>query len=388
MNKNTARTALAFVMMIGIVNFFADFTYEGARSINGAFLSSLGASSIVVGFVAGFGELIGYGLRLVTGFWAGRTRAYWVFTLAGYAVNMLAVPALALAGNWPMAAVLMIAERTGRSIRKPSVETMLSFAGRELGSGWVFGLNEFMDQFGATVGPLTVAWVLSSKHDYRSGYGVLLISALLCLGLVAAARCLFPVPQDLDRKDPGLETRGWTKAYWLYLLAGALIAAGFADFALMAFHLDRTHNVPMPWIPVLYAFAMASAGISSLLFGQVLDKIGPKIMVFAFALGALFAPFVFWGHFTMIVIGMLLWGIGMGAQESLLKATLAGMAPKDKRSMAFGMFDAGFGISWFVGSALMGVLYAQSLTAMIIFSVGLQLAALPVFIIALKKQGE
>jgi len=385
--KNIGQLAFGFVLTIGVVNLFADFTYEGARSINGAFLSSLGASSVVVGFVAGFGELIGYGLRSITGFFASKTHKYWIFVLVGYAINMLAVPAMALAGNWPMAAVLIIAERTGRAIRKPSVETMLSFAGQELGNGWVFGLNEFMDQFGATVGPLIVAWVLLVKNSYKYGYGVLLISALLCLAMIITARLFFPKPQDLDKKEPAvLETKGFTSAYWLYLLGGALIAAGFADFALMAFHFDKTHNVPMHWIPVFYAMAMAVGGISSLIFGKLLDKIGPKVMMVAFFLGALFAPFVFLGNFSFILIGMILWGIGMGAQESLLKATLANMISKNKRSAAFGVFDTGFGIAWFLGSAIMGILYSKSLLAMIIFSIALQIAALPVFIIAINKE--
>jgi MFS family permease len=385
--KNIAQLAFGFVLIIGIVNLFADFTYEGGRSINGAFLSSLGASAVAVGFIAGFGELIGYALRSIAGFFADKTHKYWIFAFVGYAINMLAVPALALAGNWPVACVLIIAERTGRAIRKPAVETMLSFAGKEIGSGWVFGLNEFLDQFGATLGPLIVAWVLFTKNSYKYGYGVLLISALLCLAMLVAARLFFPKPQDLDKKEAvGLETKGLTNSYWLYLVGGTLIAAGFADFALIAFHFDKTNNVPMHWIPILYAAAMAVGGISSLIFGRLLDKIGPKVMLIAFFLGAFFAPFVFLGKFILITVGMILWGIGLGAQESLLKATLAKVVSRDKRSTAFGVFDTGFGIAWFLGSAIMGILYVKSIAALIIFSVVLQIAALPIFIIAINKQ--
>lgn len=385
--KNIAQLAFGFVLIIGIVNLFADFTYEGARSVNGAFLSSLGASAVAVGFIAGFGELIGYALRSIAGFFADKTHKYWIFAFVGYAINMLAVPAMALAGNWPMAAVLIVAERTGRAIRKPAVETMLSFAGKEMGSGWVFGLNEFLDQFGATLGPLIVAWVLSAKSSYKYGYGILLISALLCLAMLIAARLFFPKPQDLDKKEAvGLETKGLTSTYWLYLSGGALIAAGFADFALIAFHFDKTNNVPMHWIPILYAIAMAVAGITSLIFGRLLDKIGPKVMLVAFFLGAFFAPFVFLGKFLLIIIGMILWGIGLGAQESLLKATLANVISRDKRSTAFGVFDTGFGIAWFLGSAIMGILYVKSIAALIIFSVVLQIVALPIFISAISKQ--
>lgn len=387
-NKNTAaQLALRFVLIIGIINLFADFTYEGARSINGAFLASLGASSIVVGFVAGFGELIGYSLRSVAGFFADKTHKYWIFAFVGYAINLLAVPALALAGNWPVAAALMIAERTGRAIRKPSMETMLSFTGKELGSGWVFGLNEFLDQFGATVGPLVVALVLFLKGGYKNSYGMLLISALLCLATLVIARLLFPKPQDLDRKEAtNLQAKGFTKSYWLYVLGGALIAAGFADFSLIAFHFQKTGTVATQWIPILYAVAMAVAGASSLLFGKLLDKLGFTVTLTAFFLGALFAPFVFLGQFWLAFLGMILWGIGMGAQDSLLKAVLSSMVAKEKRSTAFGVFDTGFGVAWFLGSAIMGILYAKSMLALIIFSVLLQLTALPVFIMATKKQ--
>src|SRR5215469_14366315 len=127
--------AFRFVLIIGIVNFFADMTYEGGRSITGPFLGSLGASATIVGFVAGFGELMGYGLRSLTGYIVDRTHRYWLVSFTGYFINMLAVPALALAGSWPVAAALIIAERTGRAIRRPAVETLISHAGKSIGHG-------------------------------------------------------------------------------------------------------------------------------------------------------------------------------------------------------------------------------------------------------------
>jgi hypothetical protein len=154
------RSALHFVLIIGIANFFADFTYEGARGIIGPFLGLLGASAAIVGFVAGLGELMGYGLRSISGYFADKSHRHWAFAFVGYAVNMLAVPALALPGRWPFAAGLVVAERVGRGIRKPTVEAMLSYAGKSIGAGWVFGLNEALDQAGATIGPLLMALVL------------------------------------------------------------------------------------------------------------------------------------------------------------------------------------------------------------------------------------
>jgi len=376
-------TALRFVLLIGVVNLFADLTYEGARSINGPFLGMLGASAAVVGVVAGFGEFAGYALRSVTGFLADKTRRYWVTAFVGYAVNMLAVPALALAGSWPAAAALMIAERTGRAIRRPSVETMLSQTGRKMGVGWAFGLNESLDQGGATVGPLVVALVLYLKGGYREGFAVLLISAVLCLGTLTIARWLYPRPQDLDsRPAVPLQTKGFSRAYWLYVAAGALIAAGFADFSLIAFHFQMAGTVSAIAIPLLYAVAMATGAITALVFGRLFDRTGISAVLLAFFLAAFFAPLVFLGGFSFALLGMVLWGIGIGAQDSILKAVLTGVTPVEKRSTAFGVFDTGFGIAWFLGSAAMGFLYGISLPGLIAFSVVLQLAALPIFLLA------
>src|SRR5438034_130580 len=183
-----SRSALHFVLIIGIANFFADFTYEGARGIVGPFLGSLGAGAAMVGFVAGLGELMGYGLRSVSGYFADKSHRHWAFAFLGYAINMLAVPALALATRWPLAATLVVSERVGRGIRKPTVEAMLSYAGKSIGAGWVFGLNEALDQAGATVGPLLVALILYLNGGFRTGFGVLLVPALLCLAILVAAR--------------------------------------------------------------------------------------------------------------------------------------------------------------------------------------------------------
>jgi MFS family permease len=381
--RDAKRLAFRFVLTFGIINLFADFTYEGARSITGAFLGSLGASAAVVGFTAGFGELIGYGFRSVTGYLADKTRAYWAFVFTGYTVNLLAVPALALAGNWPLAAMLIILERTGRAIRKPAVEAMLSHAGKSIGHGWVFGLNEALDQTGATVGPLVVSLVLWRRGSYHEAFAMLLVSALLCLATVAAARLLHPRPEEMEGREPvALRVEGFSRAYWLYLAAAALVAAGFADFSLVAFHFQHTGVVSAGMIPIFYSAAMATAAITALVFGRWLDRAGPGIVLAAFVPAAFFAPCVFAGGFALALTGMVLWGVGLGAQESLMKALLSGVVPAGKRSVAFGVFDTGFGVAWFAGSAAMGLLYQWSIPALIGFSVVLQLAALPVFALA------
>jgi len=380
-------TALKFVILLGVVSLFADMTYEGARSITGPFLAVLGASATVVGVFAGLGELLGYGLRLLSGYLSDRTGRYWTVTLVGYAINLLAVPLLALAGRWEVAVLLMMAERIGKAIRNPSRDAMLSHATKEMGRGWGFGLHEAMDQSGAMLGPLAVAAVLFFKGSYRAGFGILLVPALLAIGILLTARWLYPHPRDLEAISSKLETQGFQHVFWLYLAAAALIGAGYADFPLIAYHFQKVSLVSQDWIPIFYAVAMGVAALSALLFGRLFDRVGISILIGVALLSAFFAPLVFLGGFHLALAGMALWGIGMGAQESIMRAAIAGMVPIHRRGTAYGIFNTGYGMFWFAGSALMGVLYDISVPSLIVFSVAIQLASIPLFFLVARKSG-
>ncbi len=377
-------SALRFIVLIGIVNMFADMTYEGSRSITGPFMGLLGASALTISITAGLGEFFGYSLRFFTGYLADKTKKYWLSAFVGYAINMLAVPALALAGNWPMAAILIIAERTGRAIRRPAVEAMLSYTAKEVGAGKVFGINEALDQTGATIGPLIVALVLYLKGGYKDGFAILLISALLCLATLVVARIMFANPRDLSlREQPApLQTKGYSKAFWLFVLAGALIATGATDFALISYHFQQVGSVTLHFIPLFYAVAMATGAITALFFGRLYDKIGIHSVTIAFFIATFSLPLAIFGGFWIALIGIALWGVGLGAQDTLLKAVLVPEVPIDKRSTAFGIFDGIYGITWLLGNIPVGILYSISLPAVVIFSMLFQFSALPVFYLA------
>jgi predicted MFS family arabinose efflux permease len=300
---------------------------------------------------------------------------------------MLAVPALALTGQWPLAATLVVAERIGRGIRKPNVDAMLSYAGKSIGAGWVFGLNEALDQTGATIGPLLMALILYLNGGFRTGFAVLLIPALLCLGTLLVARLLHPRPHELEKgAEHTSATPNLTRAYWIYFAAGALIAAGFADFALIGFHFQKADAIRRDLIPLFYAVAMASGALSSIPLGRLFDRFGANVSLFAFFISAAAAPLVFLGTSGLALIGMLFWGVGMSAQSSLFQAMLTGVIPSEKRSTAFGLFDTGFGVAWFVGSAAMGLLYEKSVMAVALVSMILQLAAIPVIFAANRQR--
>jgi predicted MFS family arabinose efflux permease len=380
--KKKPFSGLKFVILIGVVSLFADLTYEGARSITGPYLALLGANAFVVGLVSGLGELIGYALRFVSGWLADKTRRYWAITFFGYALNLLVVPALALTGSWQMAAMLMIAERTGKAIRVPARDVMLSHATKEMGHGKGFGLHEALDQIGAMLGPSLVAFIFYLRGDYRAGFAILLIPALLALAVLIIAWRLYPRPHDLENAAPVLETKGFPKVFWIYLAAVVLVAAGYADFPLIAYHFEKTASVPQLWIPIFYAVAMGVDALASLLFGYWFDRKGLSVLVFAALIAAFFAPLVFLGGFYLALGGMILWGIGMGAQESIMRAAIAQIVSFKKRGTAYGLFNAGYGIFWFLGSALMGRLYDISIPFLIAFSVLLQIASVPFFLSA------
>ncbi len=384
----TVGAAWKFILLVGLVSLFSDMTHEGARTITGPFLGVLGAGALVVSTVAGLGEFLGYALRFVSGHLADRTRRYWPMTYIGYGLQMFSVPALALAWRWEAAAILILLERVGRAIRNPARDAMLSHATSRVGHGWGFGFHEAMDQTGAMLGPLLVAVVLYLKGDYRTGFAALLASAVLSVLVLVFASLIYPKPQRLEISVPRLETEGlpW-RAFWLYTAATACIGAGFADFPLIAYHFHQVNVLSKEMIPISYAVAMAVDGAAALLLGRLFDRLGVAVLIGAALISAAFAPLVFLGGEVLVFLGMMLWGIGMGAQESVIKAALAEIIPKKRRASAFGISQAVFGLFWLLGSVLLGILYQYSLIALILFSVVVQVGAIPCFLLISREGG-
>jgi MFS family permease len=377
--------AFRFVLTMGLVNLFGDMTYEGGASINGPFMGSLGASAAVISIVAGAGEFLGYSLRSVAGYVADRTGKYWPVTFVGYAINLVAVPAMALANSWPVAALLILAERTGRAIRKPTVEAMLSYSTGKHGKGWVYAVNTALDETGATVGPLLVALMLFTKagENYRFAYAVLSGSVVLALFALTAARLIFPVPSQLGHCGPTTaRATGFSRAYWLYMVAASCFAAGLMSYELISYHLAKTGTVTAHWIPVFLALATAASIVATLVLGRLYDRIGIAAVTGAVALASLFSPLVFFGGFAVALAGLLLWGVGYAIQDTLLKALIAGVLPEGRRNFAFGLFYVGYGVGWLIGSVVAGLLYDSSRPALVIFAVLAQLASIPLFILA------
>jgi MFS family permease len=382
-----ASAALRFVVLVGVMSFFADFTYEGSRSIVGQYLGLLGAGALAISMVTGAGELLGYGLRLFSGPGADRTGRYWPITIGGYILQMSVVPLLALAGSWEVAALLIILERIGKAIRNPPRDAMLSHAAERIGYGWAFGLHEALDQFGATFGPLLVALVLVLRHgDYKLAFALLAIPGAIELCVLATARLSYPHPADLEAGVAKIATGdAMPRVFWVYLAAAALVGAGFADFPLIAYHFEKAKIVSTDAIPVFYAIAMFVGGAGSLIFGRLFDRYGMRLLIPLTVLSGVYAPLVFLGGFGTGLIGVLLWGVGSGVQESIIPAVVGRMVGGDRRASAYGIFTGGYGIAWFLGSTVIGLLFDVSLPLVIAFSLAAEFAALPLFVAAQRR---
>jgi len=380
-------SAYLFILLFGIVSLFSDMTHEGARSITGPYLSSLGLSAAAVGIIAGFGEFIGYGLRFVSGYLSDKTRRYWLVTGIGYAINLLSVPLLALAGRWEVVALLMILERAGRAIRNPARDAMLSHATSEVGHGKGFGIHEALDQIGATTGPLIISFVLISGATIRHAFAWLLLPALAALSILLFTRIKYPKPQTLEvSQKESLKGAHFSRAYWFYLVAASLVATGFVDYPLLAFHFQKQDVMQGSLIAIYYAVAMGVDAVAALFFGVLYDKIGIRALIVSTVLSFAFPLFAFADGPTFALVGVILWGIGMGAQESIMRAAIATLSSKEKRATAYGFFNMVYGIAWFIGSSIFGILYTVSLPAASNFSVLLQILALPFFLLSGRSQ--
>ncbi|HOA15795.1 MAG TPA: MFS transporter [Bacillota bacterium] len=386
--------AFSFILLMGIVSMFSDMTHEGARSIYGVYLTIAGASAATIGFVSGLGELVGYSFRLVAGFIADKKKNYWTMTLIGYAFNMLAIPAIALVpeNGWKIACVLIVLERMGKAIRYPAKNTLVSFAATQYGHGKSFAVQEFLDQLGAFIGPVIVYLVIQMQKGtadfgtYALAFGVLGIPALLTLLTLLLAKARFPQPEKMDvSKEAG--DRKWLRpSFVLYMVSTCFLALGFADFPLITMHIFKQGIFAADLLPILYAGAMAADAVSALAFGWMFDRWGIRVLIISTALSAFFSFFIIGlGSAAAAIFGIALWGIGMGAQESVLKSVVSAIIPKGSRATSFGLFETAFGVSWFLGSWLMGMLYDRSPHALVAFSIAAQLAAIPFFYLTYRR---
>lgn len=365
----------SFVVAFGLVSLLADMVYEGARSIIGPYLATLGASAAVVGLVAGAGEFIGYGLRVVSGYAVVRTQRYWTWTILGYALTALSVPFIGITGVLAPALLLYGSERLGKAVRSPAKDTLLSFASARTGRGSAFGVHQALDQTGAVLGPLLLAAVLAVRsNDYRLAFGVLIIPGLGVLGLLAWLRRRVPDPnayEDQGNRPAAADAPILAAAerlparFWVYAALVGLLSCGVASFPLLAFHAQTQHLLTDAQVPLLFAVAMAVDGVAGLVTGRLYDAHGP-IVLLAVPVAAGVSAIAFTDSATLIWIGVAIWGVVNGVMDSTLKAVVTELVPIARRAVAFGWLAFLRGISLLVAGGVLGVLYDEGRAVLIV----------------------
>ncbi|MFB7164671.1 MFS transporter [Streptomyces sp. NPDC056242] len=377
----TAMRPWRFVVWFGMVSLLADFVYEGARSVTGPLLASLGASAAVVGAVTGAGEAAALLLRLGSGPLADRSGRFWGWAIAGYALTVASVPPLGVTGVLWAACALVITERVGKAVRSPAKDTLLSHAAAATGLGKGFAVHEALDQVGALLGPLAVAGMLVlTGDDYGPTLAVLAVPGVAVLTLLVWLRRQVPDPAAYEcAAAPGSEQpqpgARLPRDFWVYASFTAATMTGFATFGVLSFHLVARGLVPTAAVPLLYAAAMAVDALAALATGWMYDRVGPRVLIVLPVLSAAVPALAFTDSLTPVVLGALVWGAATGVQESTLRAVVADLVAPGRRATAYGVFAAVVGVAAFAGGALTGVLYDISIPVLVVVVAAIQAAA-------------
>jgi hypothetical protein len=399
--KHYKKTALRLILLFGLISLLGDIIYEGARGVNGPYLETLGASAAVVGLVAGLGELLGYLIRLASGYFSDKTRAHWFFTIFGYSFLMV-IPMLALTGIWQFAAIFMVLERIGKGIRSPAKDTILSQATKQVGTGFGFAIVEFLDQIGATVGPLIFTFFFMSIGpgersviDYQHGYSLMWFPFVVLMMVLFTAFFLVKDPAQLEKdvvKKP--QPDKITRTFWLYCIFTFVTTLGFLNFAIIGYHLKANNIVTDAQIPLMYALAMAVDAVIGLVIGKWYDRLKIRFdndhagLLLLIALPILTAPLpllTLSTHISLIIAGVAMWGIVMGTHETIMKAGIADITSIRKRGTGYGIFNMMYGVAIFIGSAAAGYLYDYSVTLLSIIMIVVEISAIPLFFIMRKS---
>ena len=379
------------VVVFGVVSLFADMVYEGARSIIGPYLATLGASAIIVAVAAGAGEFIGYGLRVVSGYLVTRSRHYWSWTIVGYALTVLSVPLIGVTHAVAPTLLLYGTERLGKAVRSPAKDTLLSYASTRTGSGAAFGVHQAMDQVGAVAGPLLLAAVLSWRTgDYQVAFAVLALPGVVVMAILLWLRVR--VPEPIAYESPPLDGSAEPDAsaaasvqtrsrqplpplLWRYVGAVGVLSSGVASFPLLAFHAQTQGLLTEAQIPALFALAMLVDGVSGLLTGRVYDRRGPSVLLLV-PVAASIAAIAFTFNPVLVWVGVAIWGLVNGILDSTIKAVVTRLVPPDTRATAFGWLALVRGIGLLLAGAILGLAYERSTTLVITLIVAANAVAL------------
>lgn len=381
------------VVGFGLVSLATDAVSDGARPLAGPLLAQLGASALLVGLVTGGAEAAAQGLRVLFGPWSDRTRRYWAFTIAGYAMTAVCVPLLAFApavgaAGLVLASILIIGDRIGKAVRSPAKTVLLASVTKRVGRGRGFAVHKSLDLIGALLGPVVVAAVLAATGVISAAFAVLAVPAAVALALLFWLRRRVADPGSAangDRRAAAGRTPSlFTPVFLLFAVCAFLWSAGLVAFGVISYHLTADAGLPVAVVPLLYAGAMGAAVLGTLASGFLYDRAGAAVLLVLPLLIAAIPVLAFSTAVVLIVTGVMIWGAATGIQDSTVKALVADLVPESRQGAAYGVFAAFEGAGALAGGALYGALY-EARPALIAVVAGLQAAALALLLLTVRR---
>ncbi len=399
-----AWTPWRVVVMFGVTSLAADLVYEGARSVYGPLLASLGAGAVLVGGVTGAGEAAALVLRLVFGPWADRSGRYWAITISGYALTLVSVPLMAVSpfvggAGLAVASILILLERTGKAVRSPAKTALLAHVAQAVGRGRGFGVHKALDQTGAFIGPLLVASVVAVTGALWAGLAVLAIPGVVAMVVLILTRVRVPDPAaysptaDADPTGAAPAAPGWLAqatgaglppVFFWYAAAASLMTGGLVTFGLIGYHLTVSGLAPDSLVPVLYSGGMLAEAVGALVVGWLYDRVGPRVLYAVPVLVALVPGLAMGARLWVSLAGIVVWGLAFGLQDSTIKALVADVVEAPRRATAYGVFAAVQGLAAVGGGLLAGWLYERSVTSLAVAVAAIEVVALAVLAHALR----
>jgi len=370
------------VLVISLVSLLNDASSEIIYPLLPLFLSlSLGASPAIVGLIEGGAESISSFLKLFAGYFSDRTGKRKTLVVSGYALAGLARPLLGFATSWPQVFAVRFADRIGKGIRSAPRDAMIADSASSSERGLAFGFHRAMDHMGAVVGPLIgyvllIMFAADADAPTQGEYKLIFLAASVP-ALAAVLVAAFAIRETSAKQrgkaqqlaaatvaapaaaPPSFSLRGFDGNFKRFLVILALFTLSNSSDAFLLLR-AREAGISTQTIPLLWAALHASKVISSLVGGDLSDRLGRKTLIVA---GWLFYAAVYAGFAFVSTAGgawalFLVYGIYFGLAEGAEKALVADLVPADRRGTAYGLYNLAFSLTVWPASLLMGAVWS------------------------------
>jgi len=354
-------------MLMGVVSMLGDIVYESGRGIAPDYLYFLGASAFLVGLTSGVGELVGYGMRLISGPLADRSHAYWLFIFLGYGL-ILAIPLMGLTNSIWLVAALVIVERLGKALRSPSRDAVVSVVSKGMGSGKAFGLHEFIDQIGAVAGPAFLGFMMiwTVNNFSISLQSLFPFYILMMIVLYLTYRRIRGTVEEIRRQSTATNEK-LSKGFWMYSGAVLMNTVGLMPIALILYNGAKIlESGGQLWlVPFLYVVVQLVDAPMALVSGYIYDKVGIKFLAVPFALSILPLAFQSLAGLPGVILACVSYGLVLGMQESTYRAAVTDIVPLGRRGSAYGFFNVMLGAGTFISGVTFGYMLDASVSSLL-----------------------